>query len=101
VIAPVIVVLDEVGNRAFEIAGQVVVFEYDPIFQRQMPTLDFTLCHWMIRRTTRVRHALLIKPFRQILCDIGRAVVVVSCPRKTVPLIFALRRASDDPEASL
>jgi hypothetical protein len=31
----------------------------------------------------------------------GTSRIYVSCPRKTVPLIFAMRRASDGPEASL
>ena len=43
VISVVIVVIDEAFDLRFEIAGQVVVLEQDPVLQRLMPTLDFAL----------------------------------------------------------
>ena len=43
VIAGVIVVFDEAVHGAFEIAGQVVVFKQDAVFQGLMPALDLAL----------------------------------------------------------
>ena len=43
VVSAVIVVLDEVANVGFEIAGQVVVFQQDAVLQGLMLTLDFAL----------------------------------------------------------
>ena len=41
VISVVIVVIDEAFDLSFEVAGQVVVFEQDPVLQRLVPTLVF------------------------------------------------------------
>ena len=43
VVTAVIVVLDEAPDVSFEIAGQVVIFEQDAVFQGLMPALDFAL----------------------------------------------------------
>ena len=75
VVAAMIVVVDEVGDGAFEIAGQVVVLEQDSAFQCEMPTLDLALGHGVIGLAAGVRHALVIEPFGQFVGDIGRAVV--------------------------
>jgi hypothetical protein len=48
VIAGMVVVLDEGGDLAFEIAGQVVVLKQDAILERLIPTLDFALGLWVI-----------------------------------------------------
>ena len=40
VIAGMVVALDEGGDLAFEIAGQVVVLKQDAILERLMPALD-------------------------------------------------------------
>ena len=42
-IAVIVVVLDEGGDLAFEIAGQVVVFKQDAILECLMPALDLAL----------------------------------------------------------
>ena len=39
-ISVVMIVLDEAFDLSFEIAGQVVIFEQDPVLQRLMPALD-------------------------------------------------------------
>ena len=39
-IAPMIVVLDEVGDGALKITGKIVVFEQDSALQREVPSLD-------------------------------------------------------------
>ena len=49
VIAVMVVVLDEGGDLAFEIAGQVVVLKQDAILERLMPALDLPLGLWVIR----------------------------------------------------
>jgi hypothetical protein len=54
VVSRVIVVLDEAMHGAFEIAGQVVVFEQDAVLQGLMPALDLALSLRMVRRTTDV-----------------------------------------------
>lgn len=48
VIAAVIVVIDEGCHGAFEVTGQVVVFEQDAALQREVPALDLYLRHRMI-----------------------------------------------------
>lgn len=43
VVAPVVVMLDERLDLAFEITGQEVVFQEDAVLQRLVPTLDLAL----------------------------------------------------------
>jgi hypothetical protein len=38
-----VVALDERFDFAFEVAGQIVVFQQDAVLERLMPTLDFAL----------------------------------------------------------
>jgi hypothetical protein len=59
-----VVVLDEGGDLAFEIARQVVVLKQDAILERLMPALDLTLGLWMIRGAADVLHFLLVQPLR-------------------------------------
>ena len=47
-IAVMVIVLDEGGDLALEIAGQVVVFKQDAILERLMPALDLALGLWVI-----------------------------------------------------
>src|SRR5215213_6808411 len=56
-VAAMIVVLDEGRDLAFEIAGQVVVFQQDAVLQRLMPAFDLALCPRMVGRTADVLHA--------------------------------------------
>ncbi len=74
-VAAVIVVLDEVGDGAFEIAGQVVVFEQDAALQRVVPALDLALGHRVIGLAAGMLHALVVEPFGKIARDVGRAIV--------------------------
>ena len=71
VIAAMVVVLDEGGDLALEIAGQVVVFKQDAILERLMKALDLALGLWMIGGAADVLHVLLIQPLRQIRRDVG------------------------------
>ena len=75
VVAAMIVVVDEVGDGAFEIARQVVVLEQESTFQSEMPAFDLALGHGVIGLAAGVRHALVVEPFGQFAGDIGRAVV--------------------------
>ena len=43
VVAPVVVVLDEGAELGFEITGQIIVLEQDPVLQRLVPALDLAL----------------------------------------------------------
>src|SRR5271163_445358 len=71
VIAVTVVVLDEGGDLALEIAGQVVVFKQDAILERLMPTLDLALGLWVVWGAADVLHVLLIQPLREIRRDVG------------------------------
>ena len=75
VIAGMVVVLDEGGDLAFEIAGQVVVLKQDAVFERLMPAFDLALGLRVIRGAADMLHVLLVQPSREILRDIGRAVI--------------------------
>ena len=71
VIALVIVVFDEPADASFKIARQVIVFQQDAVLQRLMPALDLPLRLRMIGRTTNMRHALLVEPFREFAGDVA------------------------------
>src|SRR3954449_6691362 len=54
-----VVVIDEPTHLSFEVAGQIVVFEQDAVFERLMPTLDLALGLRMAGRATHVPHIVL------------------------------------------
>jgi hypothetical protein len=56
VVAVVVVVLDEGGDRLLERPGQVVVLEQDPVLERLVPTFDLALGLRVVgaRRVTEV-----------------------------------------------
>ncbi len=74
-IAPMIVVFDEVGDGALEITGKIVVFEQDSALQREVPSLDLALGHGVVGFAARVLHALTFKPTGEIARDVGWPVV--------------------------
>ena len=43
VVAVVVIVIDESTDLAFEVTGQVIVFQQDAVFQGLVPTLDLAL----------------------------------------------------------
>ena len=69
-IASMVVVRNESGDLAFEIAGQVVVLKQDAVFERLMPALDFALGLRMVGRSADVLDVLLVQPISQIARDI-------------------------------
>ena len=70
VIATVIILTDEGVDLCFKIAGQIVVFEKDPVLERLVPALDLALGHRVIRCTTHMIHALFFEPVSQITGDV-------------------------------
>ncbi len=74
-VSAVIVMLDEGGDLAFEVAGQVIVFEQDAVFQGLMPALDLSLGLWMARCTTNMFDISPAQPFGKVACDITRPVI--------------------------
>ena len=70
VIAVMVVVLDEGGDLAFEIAGQVVILEQDAVFERLVPALDLALGLRMIGRSTDMLDVLFVQPIGKIARDI-------------------------------
>ena len=69
-VAPVIVMIDEGLDLGFKIKRQEVVFQQDAVLQSLMPPFDFALCLRMIRGSSAVLHALVLKPFGQIARDV-------------------------------
>ena len=53
-VAVVVVMIDEFRDAVFEITGQVVVLQQDPVLEGLMPTLDLALCLGMIWRAKDV-----------------------------------------------
>jgi len=75
VVTMVVVVVDESADLAFQIAGQEVVFQENPVFHGLMPPFDLALGLGVMWRTTNVIHAFVLKIVCEIGCHIGRAVV--------------------------
>jgi len=64
----VIVVLDERADLGFEVPGQIVVLQQDPVLQGLVPSLDLALGLGMIRRTADLLHA----PIIELFCRAGK-----------------------------
>ena len=75
VVAPVIVVLDERRDPAFEVSGQEVVLQQDAVFQRLVPALDLSLGLRMERGAANMAHALGFDVVRQFARDVARAII--------------------------
>jgi hypothetical protein len=75
VIAPMVVVLDEGLDLAFEITGQEVIFEQDAVLERLMPSLDLALCLGMHGGAANMVHAIGMDVIRQILSDVTGPIV--------------------------
>jgi hypothetical protein len=70
-----IVVIDEGLDPSFEITGQIVVLEQDPVFQRLMPAFDLSLGLRVMRRSTDMGHVSLVEPGGEIAGDMAETVV--------------------------
>ena len=75
VVAPMIVVLDEGLDLAFEITRQEVVFEQDAVLERLMPALDLALCLGMHWSAAHMIHAIGSNIIGQLLGDITGAII--------------------------
>ena len=75
VVAMVVVMLDEGPDLVFEIAGQVIVLEENPVLEGLMLPLDFTLRLRVVRGSSNVIHAVILEPGCEVTEDVGRAVV--------------------------
>ena len=65
VVAVMVVVVDEVADRLFQSAGQVIVLEQDAVLEGLVPAFDLALCLRVPRSTADVIHAFVSKP----VCD--------------------------------
>ena len=74
-VALVVVVVDECADLAFEITGQVVVFQQYAVLHGLVPALNLALVLRVERCTTHVRHILPFQPFGQIARDVAGPVV--------------------------
>lgn len=80
VVSAVIVVIDEVGDGAFEATGKMVVFKPDATFEREVPSLDLSLHHRVVELTAR---APVVEPFGQIVCAV-RSIIVREQTRTSI-----------------
>lgn len=67
--------IDEAFDLGFQVAGEEVVFQQDAVFQRLMPTFDFSLGLGMIWRTPNMGHAIVFRPIRQVTRDVAGAII--------------------------
>ena len=75
VVAVMVVVVDEVADRLFQSAGQVVVLKQDAVLQGLMPALDLALGLRVAGSAPDVIHVLVSKPVGQFLGDVTAAIV--------------------------
>ncbi len=73
-IAPVIVVIDEGADLTFQVAGQEVVFQQNPVLHGLMPAFDLARGLRVIRCAPDVFHLLIFKPFGQFTRDVAEPV---------------------------
>jgi len=62
----VIVVIDESSDLTFKIAGQIVVFQQNPVLHGLMPALGLALGLRVERRSTNVIHFLIFQPLGKV-----------------------------------
>ena len=74
-VSAVIIMLDEGGDPASEVAGQVIVFEKDTVFQGLMPSFDFYLSLWKARCAANMFDVSSPQPFGKAACDLTRSVI--------------------------
>lgn len=79
-VSAVIVMLDEGADLAFEVAGQVIAFEQDAIFQGLMPAFNFALSLWVARCTLDMFDISPSQPFGKVACDVTRPVIGEQAP---------------------
>ena len=70
-VTAMIVVIDEFGDRPFQLTRHVVVLEQDAVLERLVPALDLALGHRMIGCSTNVFHIVFFHPLDQIAGNIA------------------------------
>ena len=75
VITLVIVVLDEGADLGFEVTGQIIVLQQDPVLEGLVPALELALGLGTVGCATDMLHALIIEPFGQVAGDIAGPIV--------------------------
>ena len=86
-VAPRVVVADELGQARFELSRQIAVLEQDLVLHGAMVALDLALGHRMIGLATGMRHAVLRKPRTELGGEVGG------------PIIAQQARSLPDPDA--
>ena len=71
----VVIVLDERLDLRFEIAGQIIIFEQDAVFEGLVPTLDLALGLRMERCTANVAHVFVGQIIRKFSSNIAGPIV--------------------------
>ena len=71
VVAEVVEVIDEGADLSFQVAGQEVVFQQNPVLHGLMPALDLALDLGVMRRTAHVFHTFGLEVFGQICRNVG------------------------------
>ena len=62
-------------DLGFEITGQIVIFQQDPVLQGLVPTLDLALGLRMVGSASDMLHAPIVEPFSQVAGDVARPIV--------------------------
>ena len=75
VVPAVIIVADERLDLRLEVAGQIVVFQQDAVFEGLVLALDLSLGLRMVGCPADMGHALHVEPFGKFAGDVTRAVV--------------------------
>ncbi len=75
VVTTVVIEIDKHTDQAFQIAGQEVVFQENPVLHGLMPAFDLALGLRVMQYTAHVIHAFVLKIVGQIGRHIGRAIV--------------------------
>ena len=75
VVAVVVVVIDECADLTFEIPGQEVVFQENPVLHGLMPPFDLSLGLGVMWCTPHMIHAFALKIVGKIGGDVGRTII--------------------------
>ena len=73
VVSFVVLVIDEGLDLAFEVTGQIVVFQQNPVLHDLMPALDLALGLRVERRSMNVINLVIFQPLSQIARDVTGA----------------------------
>ena len=73
VVALMVVMFDEGLDLCFQIAGEVIIFQQDAVFQGLVPALDLSLRLRVERCTANMTHLLICQIVSQFACDIAGA----------------------------